>query len=207
MGVSAKRPCRQRKTSFFQYSWANIFFLQPHPVFFSPKSFVFITWDVFMSKKWGFQPNGYAVSEKPRFFSFFGQNFFSSATPCFFLTKKFRFYHVGCFHEQKVGVSAKRPCRQRKTSFFQFFGIKIFFLHPHPVFFSPKSFVFITWGVFMSKKWGFQPNGHAVSEKPRFFSFLGQHFFSSATPCFFLAKKIHFYHLGCFHEQKVGVSA
>ena len=157
-----------------------------------------------MSKKLGFQPDGQSVSEKPRFFYFFGSTFFSSPTPCFFLAKKFRFNHVGCSQEQKVGVSAWRPRRQGKTSFFQFLRPKCFFLQPHPVFFSPKSFVFITWGVFMSKKWGFQPNGHAVSEKPRFFSFLGQNFFSSSTPCFLLAKKFRFYHVGCFHEQNSG---
>ena len=151
-----------------------------------------------MSKKWGFQPDGQGVSEKPRFFNFFGSTFFSSPTPFFFLAKKFRFYHVGCFHEQKVGVSAKRLCRQRKTSFFQFLRIKIFFLQPHPVFFSPKSFVFITWGVFMSKKWGFQPNGHAVSEKPRFFSFLGSKFFFFIHTLFFSRQKVSFLSRGVF---------
>ena len=148
VGVSAKRPCRQRKTSFFSVSWANIFFLQPHPVFFSPKSFVFI--------------------------------------------------HVGCFHEQKVGVSAKRPCRQRKTSFFSVFWANIFFLQPHPVFFSPKSFAFITWGVFMSKIVGVSAKRPCRQRKTSFFQFFGPTFFFFSHTLFFSRQKVSFLSRGLF---------
>ena len=151
-----------------------------------------------MSKKWGFQPDGQGVSEKPRFFNFFGSTFFSSPTPFFFLAKKFRFYHVGCFHEQKVGVSAKRLCRQAKNLVFSVSSAKMFFSSATPCFFLTKKFRFYHVGCFHEQKVGVSAKRPCRQRKTSFFQFFGPKFFFFIHTLFFSRQKVSFLSRGVF---------
>ena len=113
VGVSAKRPCRQRKTSFFFSFLGKNFFSSATPCFFLTKKFRFYHVGCFHElKSWGFSQTA-MPSAKTSFFQFFGPNFFFFSHTLFFSRQKVSFLSRGGFHEQKVGVSAKRPCRQR----------------------------------------------------------------------------------------------